>query len=76
MSLDQQAKGLRIRLHGIANTISTGSQEFQADHRLTRFDVLWNHKQLWVLGGILVWMIGTSVGIYNFMNSVVKERKP
>ena len=73
ISFDQQAKGLRLRLHGIANTISTGSQEFSADHRLTVFDIVWNHKQLWILGAILLWMVSTSVGFYKFMNYFLNE---
>ncbi len=62
--LDPEHQGMRFRLHGIARHVKTGSPAFAKDHRLTRFDTLWQNPRLLALFGIIVWVFPTTVGAY------------
>jgi hypothetical protein len=64
IALDPEQQGMRLRLQGIARHVKTGPQAFPKDHRLTRFDTLWQNPRLMVLFGIVVWVFPTTVGGY------------
>ena len=64
IALDPQQKGIRLRLHGIAGHIRTGSQGFPVDLRLTGLDTLWKNPSVMVLLGIMVWLFPTLAGGY------------
>lgn len=62
-------KEIRIRLHGVAKHISTGSTEFLQDRRLTQFDTL--KKSRWMVWlGILGWITATIIGWYRLYKEV------
>jgi len=64
IALDPEQKGIRLRLHGIAGHIRTGSAGFAEDHRLTGLDTLWKNPGLMVLLCIMVWLLPTVAGGY------------
>ena len=64
IELDSKHQGIRLRLHGIAGHVKTGSREFPRDLRLTRLDTLQQNPRLILFFSILVWVVPTAVGGY------------
>lgn len=64
--IDPKHVGVRFRLNGIAGKIGSGSQEFSKDHRLTRFDSIWENSRLSIFFSIIVWVFSTTIGAYRF----------
>jgi hypothetical protein len=66
-------KAMHFRLDGIADHVKTGPFQFARDHRLTRFDTLWQNTKLTVLFGVIVWVFPTTVGAYRLLKEI-KEK--
>jgi len=52
MTLLTDKPGLRLLLDGTAKHIQSGSAEFPVDHRLSKFDELWNNAKVKLLFGL------------------------
>jgi hypothetical protein len=70
MALDPKDKGIRLRLNGIAGHVRTGSLGFPTDHRLTRFDTLWQNRPLRILVSIIVGVFSVTVAGYRLYKEV------
>lgn len=75
IALDSEQQGIRFRLSGAAGHIRTGSREFPSDHRLTRFDVLWQSSKLAILFAIVVWVFSTTLGGYKLYKELTEGEK-
>ncbi|HBA72078.1 MAG: hypothetical protein A2X82_02695 [Geobacteraceae bacterium GWC2_55_20] len=75
MSLDPMAKGIRLKLRGVAGLLKTGSRKFPTDHRLTYLDTFWQSQKLSVLVIIISWVITTTVGMYKLYKEIVQVRR-
>ena len=64
MALDPENQSIRLRLHGVAGHVSTGSQEFPRDCRLTRFEALRQNSGWMILLSIIVWALPTTAGAH------------
>jgi hypothetical protein len=65
MTYNPEKKGISIRLLGVANKITSGSQEYKKDHRLTVYNALWNNHKVIAIFAVL-WVAGTTAGFYKF----------
>jgi hypothetical protein len=70
MALDPEYRGIRLRLHGIAGHIRTGSRRFSNDHRLTRRNTLWQDRRLEVLLSITVSVFSATLGGYRLYKEI------
>jgi hypothetical protein len=70
VALDPAHQGIRLRLSGIAAHFRSGSQTFFKDHRLTRFDILWENPRLMVLFSIALWVFPTTMGGYRLYKEI------
>jgi hypothetical protein len=70
MDLDSEHEGIRLRLHGIARYVRTGSRNFSNDHRLTRLNTLWQDRRLEVLLPITVTVFSTTLGGYRLYKEI------
>jgi hypothetical protein len=70
VALDPAYQGIRFRLDGIAAHVRTGSPAFSNDHRLSRFDILWQNHRWIVLFSIVLWMFPTTAGGYGLYKEV------
>ena len=52
MMLQDDQPGLKLLLDGTAKHIQSGSTEFPIDHRLSKFDELWNNTKVQLLYGL------------------------
>ncbi|MDT7042689.1 hypothetical protein [Candidatus Nitronereus thalassa] len=52
MMLQENQPGLKLLLDGTAKHIQSGSSEFPIDHRLSKFDELWNNTKVQLLYGL------------------------
>jgi hypothetical protein len=66
-----QHNGFRMHLAGVAGQVTTGTQGYSKDHRLTIFDSFWQHQRLIILFSIVVWVFGTTIAAYK----LIKELK-
>jgi hypothetical protein len=70
MDLDPEHQGIRLRLRGIARYVRTGSGDFSNDHRLTRWNTLWQDRRLEVLFGITVAVFSATLGGYRLYKEI------
>jgi hypothetical protein len=70
VALDPAHQGIRFRLDGIAAHVKIGLPAFSKDHRLTRFDILWENPRWVVLASIVLWVFPTTVGGYRLYKEV------
>jgi hypothetical protein len=70
VALDPSHQGIRFHLNGIVAHVSSGSRAFSKDHRLTRFDILWENPRWVVLSSIVLWVFPTTVGGYRLYKEV------
>ena len=64
-------KGIQFVVDGIASKVSSGfnvgQQGYTTDHRLSRFDTLWNNTGLVVALTILFWIFPTMMGVIRLL---------
>jgi hypothetical protein len=70
VALDRAHQGIRFRLNGIAGHIRGGLVAFSKDHRLSRFDILWDNPRWMALFSIVLWVFPTTVGGYRLYKEV------
>ena len=73
IALNRQNGGIQFRLDGLAGHIRSGPPEFLKDHRLTRFDALWQNPRLVILFSILVWVFPTTLGGYKLYKELSRK---
>ena len=65
ISIDPMQEGIRFYLEGEADYIVTKSGNFlEEDHRLSKFDNIWENTRLVILFSIVVWVFLTTLGAY------------
>jgi hypothetical protein len=70
MAFDPEYQGIRLRLHGIAGHVKTGSRDFSKDHRLTRLNMLWQDRRWEVLLTITVSVFSATLGGYRLYKEI------
>lgn len=66
ITYNPEPNGVSMTLHGVAGKITSGSSDYNKDHRLTLYQVLWNNYKVVALFVVLCWVTGTTAGFYKF----------
>jgi hypothetical protein len=64
ITYNPEQKGISMALQGIADKVTSGSSDYNKDHRLTIYNVLWHNYKVVALFAALCWVAGTTVGFY------------
>jgi hypothetical protein len=67
---------LRVRLSGIAGSLSSGPPGSVLDRRLTLFDVMWHNPRVAALFTILVWLVTTLIAGRKLLKEQQDGTKP
>ncbi len=71
LTYDRDQKGISLTLQGIAGKIASGSADYQKDHTLAVYDVIWSNHKVIALFVALCWVVGSTI----FFFKLVKEQR-